>query len=84
MQESFKSVEVRTQERVVEIAWFDDLCGGDTAYLGTIDPTRRSNFANCSNIIETADRMGFNNILLPTSYVVGKRCFRLRRQWHQK
>ncbi|MFN3851799.1 MAG: LLM class flavin-dependent oxidoreductase [Spirosomataceae bacterium] len=72
MQESFKSVEVRTQERVVEIAWFDDLCGGDTAYLGTIDPTRRSNFANCSNIIETADRMGFNNILLPTSYVVGQ------------
>jgi alkanesulfonate monooxygenase len=68
----FEQVKIRTQERIVEVAWFDDLCGGDTAYLGTIDPARRSNFAHCSDIIETADKLGFNNILLPTSYVVGQ------------
>lgn len=68
----FEQVKIRTQERIVEVAWFDDLCGGDTAYLGTIDPARRSSFAHCSDIIETADRLGFKNILLPTSYVVGQ------------
>jgi alkanesulfonate monooxygenase len=67
-----QQVVIRTEERVSEVAWFDDLCGGDTAYLGTIDGSRRSNFAHCSDIITTADRLGFNNILLPTSYVVGQ------------
>jgi alkanesulfonate monooxygenase len=72
LSEPIKSVPIRTEKRICEVAWFDDLCGGDTAYLGTVDPTRRSNFAHCGNIIETADRMGFKNILLPTSYVVGQ------------
>lgn len=70
--EPIVSVPIRTEKRVCEVAWFDDLCGGDTAYLGTVDPSRRSNFAHCSDIIETADREGFKNILLPTSYVVGQ------------
>jgi alkanesulfonate monooxygenase len=70
--EKFQQVAIRTQKRVVEVAWFDDLCGGDTAYLGTIDPSRRSNFAHCSDIMTTADELGFSNILLPTSYVVGQ------------
>lgn len=70
--EPIEQVNIRTNERVVEVSWFDDLCGGDTQYLGTVDPARRSNFANCSTIIETADRLGFKNILLPTSYVVGQ------------
>ena len=34
--------------------------------------SRRSNFAHCSDIITTADKLGFKNILLPTSYVVGQ------------
>ena len=70
--ESIKQVEIRTAERLIEVAWFDDLCGGDTAYLGTVDGSRRSNFAHCSDIITTADKLGFKNILLPTSYVVGQ------------
>jgi alkanesulfonate monooxygenase len=70
--EPIKSVPIRTEKRVCEVAWFDDLCGGDTQFLGTVDPKRRSNFANCSRIIQTADRLGFQNILLPTSYVVGQ------------
>ena len=63
---------VRTEKRVCEIAWFDDLCGGDTAFLGNVDPERRSNYAHCADIMKTADRMGFNNILLPTSYITGQ------------
>jgi alkanesulfonate monooxygenase len=70
--EPIKQVEIRTEQRVSEIAWFDDLCGGDTAYLGTIDPSRRSNYAHCADIMKTADEQGFNNILLPTSYVIGQ------------
>jgi alkanesulfonate monooxygenase len=70
--EPLKPVPIRTEKRICEVAWFDDLCGGDTQYLGTIDPHRRSNFRHCSRIIRTADRMGFKNILLPTSYVVGQ------------
>jgi alkanesulfonate monooxygenase len=69
---TFQSVPIRTEKRVCEVAWFDDLCGGDTQFLGTVDPARRSNFAHCSKIIKTADKMGFQNILLPTSYVVGQ------------
>ena len=72
LSESIQSVPVRTEKRVCEVAWFDDLCGGDTQYLGTIDPKRKSNFAHCSKIIQTADQLGYKNILLPTSYVVGQ------------
>ncbi len=70
--EPIKSVSIRTEKRICEVAWFDDLCGGDTQYLGTIDPKRRSSFAHCSKIIQTADQLGYKNILLPTSYVVGQ------------
>ena len=70
--EPILSVPIRTEQRLCEVAWFGDLCGGDTAFLGTVDPTRRSNFEHCSDIVETADRLGFLNILLPTSYVVGQ------------
>ena len=67
-----QSVAVRTSERVCEVAWFDDLCGGDTKFLGVLDPIRRSNYVHCRDILLTADRLGFQNILLPTSYVVGQ------------
>jgi len=72
MIESYISIPIRTPERKVEVAWFDDLCGGDTQFLGNLDLERRSNYSHCLDIIETADRQGFKNILLPTSYVVGQ------------
>ncbi len=65
-------VPARTTTRVCEVAWFDDLCGGDTAFLGTVDPTRASTYAHCAEIMRTADQLGFRNILLPTSYVAGQ------------
>lgn len=72
LSEPIQAVTVRTEKRVCEVAWFDDLCGGDTAFLGTLDPDRRSNYAHCADIMKTADRLGFENILLPTSYIVGQ------------
>ncbi|MBO3461364.1 LLM class flavin-dependent oxidoreductase [Aetokthonos hydrillicola Thurmond2011] len=70
--EPIKSVVTRTPERLVEIGWFDDLCGGDTQYLGVLDHSRRSNYDHCRNIMLTAEQKGFGNILLPTSYLVGQ------------
>ncbi len=70
--EKIEQVGIRTQDRIAEVAWFDDLCGGDTAFLGTVDPTRRSNYDHCGDIMKTADRLGFENILLPTSYIIGQ------------
>jgi alkanesulfonate monooxygenase len=63
---------IRTTDRIAEIAWFCDLCGGDTEFLGQSDPTRASTWAHTSDITRTADRLGFKNILLPTSFVVGQ------------
>jgi alkanesulfonate monooxygenase len=63
---------IRTQEPVCEVAWFDDLCGGDTEFLGNLDQNRRSNYEHCKDILLTADQLGYKNILLPTSYVVGQ------------
>lgn len=42
------------------MAWFDDLCGGDTAFLGTLDPERRSNYAHCAEIIKTLEAIVTN------------------------
>jgi alkanesulfonate monooxygenase len=70
--EPIKSVVIRTPEHLAEIGWFDDLCGGDTQYLGVLDHARRSNYEHCRNIMLTAEQMGFGNILLPTSYLVGQ------------
>lgn len=63
---------IRTTSRQAEFAWFCDLCGGDTEYLGVVDLNRRSNFEHCKNILLQAETQGFSNILLPTSYVVGQ------------
>ncbi|CCH55364.1 alkanesulfonate monooxygenase [Fibrisoma limi BUZ 3] len=72
MLDTITPIPVRTTERVAEIAWFDDLCGGDTEFLGQLDPERRSSFEHCRDILLTAEKYGFKNILLPTSYVVGQ------------
>lgn len=66
------SNKIRTRERVCEIGWFDDLCGGDTAFLGVPDPDRKSTFQHCLEIIQLADQLGYDNILLPTSYMDGQ------------
>ncbi|MFT3822580.1 MAG: LLM class flavin-dependent oxidoreductase [Chitinophagaceae bacterium] len=70
--QQWNSVPVRTEQRVSEIGWFDDIIGGDTAYLGVLDEERRSSFEHCKQIALQADEAGFKNILLPTAYTVGQ------------
>jgi alkanesulfonate monooxygenase len=70
--QSFQEVPVRTRERAAEVSWFGDLCNGDTAYIGTTDGERRSNYRHCRDIVLEAERLGFQNILLPSSYIVGQ------------
>lgn len=72
MEPTEATVRVRTQTRACEVAWFGDLCGGDTEFLGVPDPARRSSFAHCRDIVSHAESLGFDNILLPTSYMDGQ------------
>ncbi len=55
-----------------EVAWFAPLCNGDDVYLGAHDPAYKSSWENTSNILLTADRLGYRNILCPSSYQVGQ------------
>jgi alkanesulfonate monooxygenase len=57
--------------RHLEISWFAPSCWGDTAKLGVDDPTRRATFAYNAEVIGLADRLGFRNVLIPSSYVPG-------------
>jgi len=56
----------------VEVAWFAPICNGDDELLGSHDAKYKSNWANASNILLTADKNGFRNILCPSSYQVGQ------------
>jgi alkanesulfonate monooxygenase len=55
-----------------EVAWFAPICNGDFEYMGEFDDRYKSTFANASNILLTADRLGYRNILCPSSYQVGQ------------
>lgn len=66
------SASVRTPQRQAEIAWFSALCGDDYEYLGMPDGQLRSSFEHCRDIIRKADGHGFQNILLPSGWIVGQ------------
>lgn len=55
----------------VEIAWFGALCDDDYEFLGVPNPDLRSSWPHCRDITLTADRLGFDNILLPSGYALG-------------
>ena len=55
----------------VEMAWFSALCDDDYEFLGVPDPQLVSTFDHCRNIVLTADRYGFDNVLLPSGYALG-------------
>lgn len=65
------AVPTRTAERLCEVAWFSDLCGEDTEFLSIRDPAKAT-FSHCRDIALTAERLGFSNLLLPTSFMVGQ------------
>lgn len=55
----------------MEIAWFGALCDDDYEYLGVPDPDLASSWSHCRDITQTADRLGYDNILLPSGYELG-------------
>ncbi len=55
-----------------EVAWFAPLCNGDDEFLGHHDVRYKSDWSNTSNVLLTADRLGYRNILCPSSYQVGQ------------
>ena len=54
-----------------EVAWFSALCDDDYEYLGVPDPDLRSSWTHCRDIVTTAERNGFDNVLLPSGYALG-------------
>ncbi|MGA0238195.1 MAG: LLM class flavin-dependent oxidoreductase [Acidimicrobiales bacterium] len=55
----------------VEISWFGALCDDDYEFLGVPDPSLVSSWDHCRDIVQTADRNGFDNVLLPSGYQLG-------------
>ncbi len=55
-----------------EVAWFAPLCSDDYRYLGQPEGELRSSWSNTSSIIQAADKLGYRNILCPSSYQVGQ------------
>ncbi len=58
-------------DRPVEMSWFSALCDDDYEFLGRPDPALASSYEHCRNIVLTADRYGFDNVLLPSGYALG-------------
>ncbi|MEY3172391.1 MAG: Methanesulfonate monooxygenase [Planctomycetota bacterium] len=65
-------LQIRTTQRCAEIAWFSALCSDDYRYLGIPDDNLRSSFAHCSSIVQAADELGYDNILLPSGWIAGQ------------
>ncbi len=54
-----------------EVSWFSALCDDDYEFLGVPEPALRSSWEHCRNLVLTADRHGYDNILLPSGYGLG-------------
>ncbi|MEM6966209.1 MAG: LLM class flavin-dependent oxidoreductase [Bacteroidota bacterium] len=55
-----------------EVSWFAPICNGDDEILGAHDRNYKSSWENTSHILLTADKLGYRNILCPSSYQVGQ------------
>lgn len=55
----------------VEVSWFSALCDDDYEFLGVPDTALQSSWEHCRNIALTAEKNGFDNILLPSGYQLG-------------
>lgn len=73
MQSSIEGLEIRSPDLPgVEVSWFSALCGDDYEWLGVPDGKLRSSWQHCRDIVLAADRLGYNNVLLPSGYVPGQ------------
>ena len=55
----------------IEVSWFSALCDDDYEFLGVPDPALVSTWPHCRDIVQTADRRGYDNVLLPSGYALG-------------
>ena len=55
-----------------EVSWFAPICSDDFRLLGVPEGDLRSSWDNARDIALTADRLGYRNILCPSSYQVGQ------------
>lgn len=67
-----KTLSIRTPEPRCEVAWFSALCGDDYEFLGVPNGALRSSYEHCGAIVRKADAHGFQNILLPSGWIVGQ------------
>ncbi len=58
-------------DKTCEVSWFSALCDDDYEFLGQPDPMLQSSWEHCRNIVLTAEKGGFDNILLPSGYQLG-------------
>lgn len=66
-------IQIRSKDaKGAEVAWFAPLCNGDDQFLGRHDMRYKSNWDNTSEVLLTADKLGYRNILCPSSYQVGQ------------
>jgi alkanesulfonate monooxygenase len=72
MSENHPPIAIRSPERKVEVAWFSSLCGDDYEYLGVPDDDLRSSYEHCGDIVRMADDLGYQNVLLPSGWIVGQ------------
>lgn len=70
---SFDGIQIRSEHlEGAEVAWFAPICDGDDRYLGERSMDFKSTWKNTSDILRTADKAGYRNILCPSSYQVGQ------------
>ena len=68
-----EDIQIRSKDvEGAEVAWFAPLCNGDDEFLGAHDPLYKSDWKNTSKVLLTADKLGYRNILCPSSYQVGQ------------
>ena len=60
-----------TDRPQVEVSWFSALCDDDYRFLGVEDSSLKASWPHCRNIALTAEKNGFDNILLPSGYTLG-------------
>jgi alkanesulfonate monooxygenase len=66
---------IRTSDPAAEVSWFSALCNDDYEFLGVPEGQYRSSFDHCLDIVQTADRLGYQNILMPSSFNPGQEPF---------
>ncbi|HEY7147470.1 MAG TPA: LLM class flavin-dependent oxidoreductase [Streptosporangiaceae bacterium] len=54
-----------------EVSWFGPLCDEDYEFLGVPDAALRSGWEHCRDIALAAEQVGYDNLLLPSSYAPG-------------